>query len=82
MELSAYPQKKDYEFIKKIDPKPGRLVIMLNDGKFFHSVDKISNLNGTRDFIYGGYTILSGKNPFIKPNFFKMESRTGFHIYD
>ena len=79
---SAYPQKKDYEFIKKIDPKPGRLVIMLNDGKFFHSVDKISNLNGTRDFIYGGYTILSGKNPFIKSNFFKMESRTGFHIYD
>ena len=68
--------------LQSIKPKPGQLIVFLNDNNSFHGVEKMKNHSQSRDFIYGGYTILSGKNPFIKSNFFKMESRTGFHIYD
>jgi len=75
---SVSPNEEEYELCESISPKPGRLVLMINDNQFFHSVDKISNLNGTRDFIYGGYTILAGKNPFQ----LNQSMPTGLHLYD
>ncbi len=75
-----YPRKEDVKLIKEIEPKPGRLVAMINDNDFFHSTDELLNLNGTRDFIYGGYTILSGTNPFLKKS--KKKYKTAYHLYD
>ena len=74
-----YPDQKNLELIEEIKPKPGRLVVMMNDNNFFHSTDKLSNLAGTRDFIYGGYTALSGVNPFLKDN---KKHKTAFFLYD
>ena len=74
-----YPDPKNLELVEEIKPKPGRLIVMLNDNNFFHSTDKLSNLDGTRDFIYGGYTILSGTNPFLKDS---RNHKTAFHLYD
>ena len=75
---SFLPKKNDYELCESISPKPGRIVLMINDNKYFHSVDEISNLNGTRNFIYGGFTILAGKNPFQLNNLMP----TGLHLYN
>lgn len=75
---SHLPNKKDRKLIKNIKPTPGKLIVMLNNYDHFHATDKILNLNKTRDFIYGAYTILAGSNPFLD----KKNSRTGFHVYD
>ena len=75
-----YPKEKDIKLIKEIKPKPGRLVAMINNNDFFHSTEELAKLGGTRDFIYGGYTILSGKNPFLKKN--KKKYKTAYHLYD
>lgn len=72
------PTKKDYKLVKNIKPAPGKLVVMLNNYDYFHGTDKIANLNKSRDFIYGGYTVLAGKNPFLN----NKNSKTGFHVYD
>ena len=45
----------------------------------YHAVSRMNNHNDFRQFIYGSFTILSGKNPYIK-NYSKLPSE--FHLYD
>lgn len=65
-EKPARPKKEMCEKIESIEPKPGRLVIFRNDESSYHSVEKISNSSHSRSFVYGGFTTLSGINPYIK----------------
>ena len=75
---SFSPDTTQCELCDIITPSPGKLVLMLNDNKYFHAVEEISNMQGTRNFIYGGYTILAGNNPFLSRNL----KSTGLHMYE
>ena len=74
-------KKKDnnYEEVIKIKPKSGKLVIFENNDLSLHAVDPITQENTRRHFIYGGFTVLSGKNPLLKS---KYKSKTEFHLYE
>ena len=68
-EKPARPKKEICEKIESVKPKPGRLVIFRNDETSYHSVERLENFGNSghfRSFIYGGFTTLSGINPFIK----------------
>lgn len=60
------PNLESLDKIKSISPKAGRLVIFKNDDDAYHGVEIMSNFNSHRDFIYGSFTILNGKSPYIK----------------
>lgn len=75
---SFSPNETQCELCDIITPSPGKLVIMVNDNKYFHAVEEISNMQGTRNFIYGGYTILAGDNPFLSRNL----KSSGLHLYE
>ena len=71
--------KKNCKKIKSIKPKPGQLIVFLNDNNSFHGVEKMKNHSQSRDFIYGGFTLLNKKNPYIDKN---NKVATEFHLYD
>lgn len=75
----AQPNKKDCKIINTVKPKQGKLVVFLNDNESFHAVSKMTNHSGYRYFIYGGFTLLNQKNPFIT-NTSRLD--TEFHFYD
>ena len=75
----AQPDENSCELIKSIKPEIGKMFIFLNENDSYHAVSRIRNLDGFRHFIYGGYTILSQKNPFITNN---SKLKTEFHFYD
>jgi hypothetical protein len=75
----SQPDKNSCELIKSVKPELGKMLIFLNKNDSYHAVSKIKNLNGSRYFIYGGYTALSQKNPFITNN---SKLKTDFHFYD
>lgn len=77
-EKPARPEKEMCEKINSIKPKPGRLVVFRNDDTSYHSVEKLDNSKISRCFIYGGFTSLSQKSPFMKKN----EIKTEYYIYD
>ena len=74
----ASPDPSSFETIDTIKPEAGTLVIFLNEDDAYHSVKTMENHNSYRYFLYGGFTILSGKNPFIK----KSNIKTEFFLYD
>tara|TARA_B110000977_G_C11065129_1_gene487524 strand:+ start:862 stop:1707 length:846 start_codon:yes stop_codon:yes gene_type:complete len=74
-----FPDKKNCKKIKSIKPKPGQLIVFLNDNNSFHGVEKMKNHSQSRDFIYGGFTLLNKKNPYIDKN---NKVATEFHLYD
>lgn len=78
--LNKYPKNSDIKLVKAIKPEPGKMVAMINEHNYFHSTNKLEKLEGTRDFIYGGYTLLAGKNPFLKKTNEKIKS--AYHLYD
>ena len=45
----------------------------------FHGVEKMKNHSQFREFIYGGFTLLNKKNPYIDKN---NKVATEFHLYD
>jgi len=75
----ARPKKESCELIKSITPKKGKMFIFLNENDSYHAVSELKNLDGYRNFIYGGFTILSQKNPFISN---KSNLKTEFHFYE
>ena len=77
--LKQYPDEKEIELVEEIKPEPGKMVVMLNNYEFFHSTKKLEKLNGSRNFIYGGFTLLSGKNPYLKHH---SSTKSAFHHYD
>lgn len=74
-----FPDKNNCKKIKSIKPKPGQLIIFLNDNNSFHGVEKMKNHSQLRDFIYGGFTLLNKKNPYIDIG---SKVATEFHLYD
>ena len=74
-----FPDKKNCTKIKSIKPKPGKLIVFLNDNNSFHGVEKMKNHSQSRDFIYGGFTLLNKKNPYINNDSIVA---TEFHLYD
>ena len=74
-----FPDKKNCKKIKSIKPKPGQLIVFLNDNNSFHGVKKMKNHSQSRDFIYGGFTLLNKKNPYIDND---SKVATEFHLYD
>lgn len=74
----ATPDSSSCETIQTISPEAGKLVIFLNEDNSYHSVSKMNNQNQHRYFLYGGFTLLSGKNPYIN----KSKLKTDFYLYD
>ncbi len=75
----SFPDKKNCKKIDSIEPRPGKLIIFLNDNNSFHGVEMMKNHSESRHFIYGGFTLLNKKNPYIKNN---SKIATEFHLYD
>jgi len=74
----ARPDLAMCEKVESITPKPGRLVVFKNDNNSYHSVEKLNNSKSSRYFIYGGFTMLSQKNPFVT----KDKLRTEFNFFE
>jgi len=76
---TAKPLKEECDIIETLNPEAGKLVIFQNGDDSFHSVSKIENAEKKRHFIYGGFTLLSDKNPYITN---KSILKTEFHLYE
>ena len=76
---TAYPEKKNCKKIKSIKPESGKLIVFLNNDESFHGVEEMKNHSDYRHFIYGGFTLLNQKNPYIKN---KSSVATEFHLYE
>lgn len=76
---SAKPSRDECEIIDDVIPEAGKLVIFQNGDDSFHSVSKIEKAQNKRHFIYGGFTLLNGKNPYITN---KSVLKTEFHLYE
>ena len=73
------PDEKVCKKIKSISPEAGRLVVFLNENDSYHGVEEMKNFSDYRYFIYGSFTLLSQKNPYITND---SRSKTEFHIYE
>ena len=59
------PDINSLEKITSIKPKEGRLIIFKNEDDAYHGVEMMKNFNDYRYFIYGSFTLLNDKNPYI-----------------
>jgi hypothetical protein len=76
---TSYPDKNNCKKIDSIKPHNGKLVVFLNNDNSFHGVQKMKNHSQLRHFIYGGFTLLNKKNPYINNS---SKVATEFHLYD
>ena len=74
----AQPSKNNCEKIENIKPQPGKLIVFLNESESFHGVEKMKNHSDFRYFIYGSFTLLNQRNPYIDN---KSKLATEFHLY-
>ena len=72
------PKIEDCNIIETVKPDYGKLLIFKNTDNSYHSVSEMKNNKITRHFLYGGFTLLSKKNPFIKS---LTKFKTNFHLY-
>ena len=63
--IPAQPKNEDCKIVKTFSPKAGNLVLFLNTAEAFHSVNEMMG-EEKRFFLYGSYTALNKKNPFLK----------------
>ena len=75
----THPDEKDCKKIESIKPGSGKLVVFLNEDNSFHGVEKMTDHIEFRHFIYGGFTLLNEKNPYIIN---QSKINTEFHLYD
>ncbi len=75
----THPDEKNCSKIESIEPKSGKLIVFLNENESFHGVEKMTNHKEFRHFIYGGFTLLNQKNPYIVN---QSKVTTEFHLYD
>ena len=71
--MPARPKNADCNLIETIKPKAGRLVLFLNSYDAFHSVNEMFQ-DENRYFLYGSYTALNKKNPFLKHSADKLKT--------
>jgi hypothetical protein len=75
----AQPKPEFCKIKEIIKPQVGKLVVFLNSSNSYHAVSEIKALNNKRYFIYGGFTLLSGNNIYIKN---KNNLKTDFYFYE
>ena len=63
--IPSRPDPAECELIGTVKPYPGTLVLFQNSSDALHEVPGMSNHSGLRYFIYGGFTLLTGKNPYL-----------------
>ena len=73
------PDEKSCKKIESIKPETGKLVVFLNENDSFHGVCEMKNHSDFRYFVYGSFSLLSQKNPYITN---KTKLVTDFHIYE
>jgi len=71
--LPAQPKFETCNLIKSVTPKAGKLLIFTNTSDAFHSVSEMIG-NEKRYFLYGSYTALNKKSPFIKDSLNKLDT--------
>jgi Rps23 Pro-64 3,4-dihydroxylase Tpa1-like proline 4-hydroxylase len=59
------PNINSLEKVISIKPKEGRLVVFKNEDNAFHGVEVMKNFKDYRYFIYGSFTLLNDKSPYI-----------------
>ena len=69
----------DSILLHSIKPRPGRLVIFLNDKNAYHAVDKMVQCSNYRYFCYGAFTSLNSKN--LINSKLSLQSDTDFKKY-
>jgi hypothetical protein len=52
--------------VNEFKPKAGKLVMFLNTSNSYHSVEKMTNTEYGRHFLYGAYTLSSGFGSLAK----------------
>ena len=67
------PNRNDCNLIRSINPKAGRLVLFLNSADAFHSVTEMVG-NQDRYFLYGSFTALNKKNPYLDNSSKKLDT--------
>ena len=75
----ATPDHNSCEKVDSIKPEAGKLLVFRNEEDSYHAVSCMENSNEFRHFVYGGFTLLSEKNPYIKN---KSKLATDFHVYE
>ncbi len=75
----AQPDMKNCTKIKNIKPEAGKLIVFLNENESFHGVEEMKNHSDYRYFIYGSFTLLSQRNPYINN---RSKLPTEFHMYE
>ena len=71
--IPAQPKDENCRIVKTLSPKAGNLVLFLNSAEAFHSVSEMMG-EEKRYFLYGSYTALNKKNPFMKNSADKLET--------
>jgi len=71
--IPAQPKDENCRIVKTLSPKAGNLVLFLNNAEAFHSVSEMMG-EEKRYFLYGSYTALNNKNPFIKNSADKLKT--------
>jgi hypothetical protein len=60
------PGDENVYIVNEFKPKVGRLVMFLNTANSYHSVEKMTNSEHGRHFLYGAYTLSSGFGSLAK----------------
>ncbi len=76
--IPAQPNPENCKIVKTFKPKAGNLILFLNSSAAFHSVSKMTG-DEKRYFLYGSYTALNKKNPFIRNSSDKL--KTEFFLF-
>ncbi len=76
--IPAQPRNEDCKIVETFKPKTGNLVLFLNSAEAFHSVSEMVG-DKKRYFLYGSYTALNKKNPFLKNS--KNNLKTEFFLF-
>lgn len=76
--IPAQPNPENCKIVKTFKPKAGNLVLFLNSSEAFHSVSEMTG-DEKRYFLYGSYTALNKKNPFIRNSSDKL--KTEFFLF-
>ena len=71
--LPPKPSNKDCHLVDTITPKSGRLVLFRNSSDAYHSVSEMTG-NEKRYFLYGSFTALNKKNPFLTDSSNKVDT--------
>jgi len=75
----ATPAYSSCKKIQSIKPEAGKILVFRNEEDSYHAVSCMKNHSGFRYFVYGSFTLLAERNPYIKN---KSKLGTDFMIYE